>query len=55
MLRNAAINTVEENRATLQRYIGTNRKSTRTPRPRRLRAGFVHAPSKHPSERVLSA
>lgn len=31
MLRNAAINTVEENRATLHRYIGTNSKSRRTP------------------------
>ena len=53
MLRNAAINTAEENRATLHRYIGTNRKSKHTPRPHCLQAGFVHAPFDTPLGRDL--
>ena len=56
MLRNAAINTVEENRATLHRYIGTNRKSKRTPPDLDVcRPALYTLLSKHHSEKILSA
>ena len=50
MLSNAAINTVEENRATLHLHIGTNRQvhANASPRPKCLQPIFVQAPLETP-------
>lgn len=53
MLRNAAINTVEGNSATLQQYIGTNEVCRHTTHTHTSAAIFVHMPLEAPLGRDL--